>query len=242
MSESKIELIARLLAKAESTTPHEAEALTQHAERLMVKYAIDQAVIDARRAKEGKSHEAIIEVKVPFEGTYRDALMEMGNCAILALGQMRTLQSRVGNRTLLWIIGFEGDVKQAETLVRSLHVQALLAQKQWWRENAPAYRFGSDWDRRKARQDFIIGFGYGVYGRISENRLTTIEEAGNGTELVLLDRKALVDQFVDDMDIRKAREGNRKTDGRAANAGAQAGRKARTGEREVGMNSRAISA
>ena len=242
MTESKIELIARLLAKAESTTPEEAEALTEHAERLMVKYAIDQAVIDARRAKEGKASESIIEVKIAFEGTYRDALMEMGHCAAMALGQMRTLQSKMGTKTVLWIVGFEGDVKQAETLVRSLHVQALIAQKQWWRENAPAYRFGSDWDRRKARQDFIIGFGHGVYGRISENRRQEVVEAGNGTDLVLRDRQSQVDEFVDGMNLRKGREGNRKQDDRAMHGGHKAGRNARTGEREVGMNSRAISA
>lgn len=231
MTESKIDLIAKLLAKAESTTPEEAEALTEHAERLMVKYAIDQAVIDERRAREGKVSEKIIEATVRFTGTYRDALVEMGSNVVWGLGSMRPLSASLSQSSTLFIVGFESDVRQAEVLIRSLHVQALVAMRAWWRENAPRYRFGSDWDRRKARDHFIRGFGHGVYARITQNRQQAVEEAGSGTDLVLVGRRERVDAFVDDMGLRKVTERQRRWDGFAQAHGNLAGREANTGEK-----------
>ena len=231
MTEEKIDLIAKLLAKAESTTPEEAEALTEHAERLMVKYAIDQAVIDERRAREGKSHERITEVKVSFSGTYREALLDMGTNVIWALGSMRPLAASVGNRSVLFIVGFESDVQQAEVLIRSLQVQALVAMRVWWRANAARYRFGSDWDRRRARDHFIRGFGHGAYMRIESNRAKVIVEAGSGTDLVLVDRKTRVDEFVDGMNLRKSTQREKRWDGFAQAHGNLAGREANTGEK-----------
>ena len=70
MSEKKADLIAKLLAKAESTTPEEAEALREHAYRLMEKYMIDQAVIDARRARDGQASEKIVTRIIEFDGGY----------------------------------------------------------------------------------------------------------------------------------------------------------------------------
>lgn len=233
MSEKKIDLIAQLLAKAERTTPEEAEALTEHAERLMQKYMIDQAVIDARRARDGKASEKIIEVRIAFTGTYRDAFVDMGASVVYALKQMRVLESKRDRSSVMWIVGFESDVKQAEVLVRSLQVQATVAMKAWWQANAHRYRFGSDWDRRKARDHFIRGFGHGAHRRITENRRTAVEDAGTGTDLVLVDRRVQVDAFVDGMNLRPGREGQTKWDGFAQAHGNQAGRNANTGEREM---------
>lgn len=231
MTEEKIDLIAKLLAKAESTTPEEAEALTEHAERLMVKYAIDQAVIDERRSREGKASERIVEVKVTFTGTYREALIDMGSNVVWGLGSMRPLTGSVGTRSNLFIVGFESDVAQAEVLIRSLHVQALIAMRAWWKDNAIRYRYGSDWDRRRARDHFIRGFGHGAYIRIESNRLQVIEEAGSGTDLVLVDRKTRVDEHVDGLGLRKATERQKRWDGFAQAHGNLAGREANTGEK-----------
>jgi len=70
VSEAKVELIAKLLAKAERTTPEEAEALTEHAERLMVKYGVEQALLDERRARLGQTREEIVQERMLFTGTY----------------------------------------------------------------------------------------------------------------------------------------------------------------------------
>lgn len=246
MSEKKADLIAQLLAKAESTTPEEAEALREHAYRLMEKYMIDQAVIDARRARDGQASEKIVTRIIEFDGTYRDALMEMGAAIVWGLGQMRPLQSkgRVASDnpmhprgkpvTRLHVIGFESDVAQAEVLIRSLHVQALLAMKSWWAEaRDTTHRYHSTGDQGRARAIFIQSFGHGARARLEENRRSVIEEAGTGTELVLVDRKSKVDDYVDGMGIGKARGGKRRWDSTASGAGNAAGRRANTGERSM---------
>ena len=236
MSEKKIDLIAQLLAKAESTTPEEAEALTEHAERLMVKYMIDQSVIDARRAREGKTHEQIIQVPVRFEGTYRNDLLEMGAAVVWALGPMRILQSKLDRHTVMYIVGFESDVSQAEALVRSLHVQAMIALKSWWYEarDTAEYAYAPESHKRQSRRQFVRAFGQGAAARIRENRKSAVQDAGTGTELVLVDRKDQVNAYVNGLNLRPNRDkGSKFWDSNANTAGNVAGRNANTGERSV---------
>lgn len=246
MSEKKIDLISQLLAKAESTTPEEAEALREHAYRLMQKYMIDQAVIDARRLREGKSHEQIVTKIIRFEGQYRADLIELGTYVVFALGQMRPLQSkgRIASQnamhrngtpvTYLHIVGFESDVEQAELLIRSLHVQALLAVKQWWAGASGDYSWRPESDKVRARHTFVSAFGSGAAARIRENRKQVIEEASSGTDLVLVDRGNAVDQWIEEnMNVGKGRSKGRQRDYSASVAGNHAGRNAATGERSM---------
>ncbi|UVG34482.1 hypothetical protein EARICKHC_7 [Microbacterium phage EarickHC] len=235
MSEKKIDLIAQLLAKAERTTPEEAEALREHAHRLMAKYMIDQAVIDARRAREGKTHEQIVTKVIQFEGMYRQDMISLGAGVCEALGTVRALQSKGRLSTYLHVIGFESDVQQAEILIRSLQVQALLAAKDWWYSvrDTHTYAYHQDADKVRARHTYVVAFGMGASERIQANRATVIEEAGTGTDLVLVDRRHKVDEYVDSLAVGKGRASRRRFDGAAAAAGARAGREANTGERSV---------
>lgn len=236
MTEKKADLIAQLLAKAESTTPAEAEALREHAYRLMEKYMIDQAVIDARRAKLGQASEQIVTKIIKFEGMYRRDLQLLGSAVVHALGTMRPLVSNGKRTSWLHIVGFESDVEQAEVLIRSLHVQALLAVKDWWYGVRDTYEYAYEPESAKvrARHTFVIAFGHGVAERIEANRSQVIEEAGTGTELVLVDRKSKVDEFVDGLNLRNSKS-TRKYDPNAYVHGSAAGREANTGERSVSM-------
>ena len=246
MSEKKIDLIAQLLAKAESTTPEEAEALTAAAERLMIKYAIDQAVIDARRAREGKKQEQIITRKVEFSGMYRKDLLSLAWSIVQALGQMRGFRStgwvQTSSKKTPWqesevlkIVGFESDVEQAVVLINSLHLQAMVALRKWWNESKDTeYLFHREAARVRARRTFVVYFGHGAGQRIIESRRSVIEEMSSGTDLVLVDRKSRVDEWVEEnMEYGKGRASKRKFDGKASGAGDRAGRNAHTGERSM---------
>lgn len=234
MSEKKIDLIQQLLSKAESTTPEEAEALREHAYRLMSKYAIDQAVIDERRAREGKSHEQIVTKIIAFDGMYRADMIMLGTAVVHALGSMRPLQSKGRLVTHLHIVGFESDVSQAEVLIRSLQVQALLAVKDWWYgvRDTHRYAYSAESDKVRARHTFVVAFGQGAAERIEANRSQVVEEAGTGTELVLVNRQSKVDDFVDGMNLKSTRS-RRKYDSTAYVHGTAAGRQANTGERSM---------
>ena len=249
MSEKKIDLIAQLLAKAESTTPEEAEALTEHAERLMVKYAIDQAVIDARRAKAGQESEKIVEVRLDFTGAYRGELVHMTHMVSSGLGSLRNMQYTGGTGKVFsaYIIGFESDVEQAKTLVMSLQVQAAVAVRAWWREHKGEYAGLNSYEQEKARRTFVYGFGTGAGSRIRESRQQVVNEAtaargGAGTELVLVNRRAKVNEHMDaKKNLKNARSRNAATGGSASGQGYAAGQKANTGEKKV-TQGRGISA
>lgn len=235
MTDKKLDLIAQLLAKAESTTPEEAEALTEAAERLMIKYGIEQAMIDDRRARQGHAAERIVEESMRFEGTYAIDLLELGFCVAHGLGALRCLQSSgFGGSKVLYLVGYESDVAQAMTLIRSLELQAAVALRAWWRGVRDNYSWCSPSQKRRLRGSFIRGFGSGVYKRISTNRNQAVQEAGTGTELVLVSRRERVDAHMEDMygQLGKARD-RKPAEGASYHAGHEAGLDAHTGERSV---------
>lgn len=239
--QAKIDLIAKLLAKAESTTPEEAEALTEHAERLMVKYMIDQATIAERRSKQGgHTEEKIVEEMMEFRGVYRDELLRMAALVANALGPVRCMSMGRGTRQYIWLVGFESDVAQAKLLISSLHIQSAVAVRAWWAEHKAEYSLQTPYDQEKARRSFVHGFGSGASARIRDSRQTIVKGAGTGTELVLLDRSAKVDEYYNAKNLRAARARTATGGGFAAVAGREAGLKANTGGREM-TQGRAIS-
>lgn len=231
MSDKKLDLIAQLLAKAESTTPEEAEALTEAAERLMLKYGIEQAVIDERRARSGQVREEIIEIRMPMQGTYSIDLRDLGAQVAFGLGTIRPLVSKYGNVHVLYLVGFESDVRQAELLVESLKIQALVAMRAWWARERDEYWYPNESAKRSARSSFIRGFGEGARARIQANRQQIVEEAGSGTDLVLASRLDRIRAHLGE--IPKARGRRGKADAWAHADGRADGLKAATGERAV---------
>lgn len=243
MSEKKIDLIAQLLAKAESTTPEEAEALMEHAERLMIKYGIEQAVIDAKRAGGSTKAEKIVTETLNFEGVYRGEMINLGFAIVSSLGSLRALRN--GNSgakvVTLWIIGFESDVAQAKQLIASLEVQAMVAMAAWWKGSKEDFYWNTALEKSKARRAFINGFSSGAGKRIRDSRATIIQEAGTGTEMVLVGRDQKVQAYMDEnIRARRSRAGMA-SDHRATGQGFAAGQRANTGGQAVGQG-RGISA
>lgn len=228
MSEGKLDLIAKLLAKAESTTPEEAEALTAHAERLMVKYGIEQARIDEQRARHGQTREEIVQEHMSFSGSYARDMRELGIGVGHALGTVRLLQGDAGTLPILFLIGHDSDVRQARILTASLQVQAMVAMRLWWADRRDDYRWCSESDRRRARSGFIRGFGAGAASRITDSRRSVIDDVGTGTDLVLSSRRDRVDAVADALSSRRARA-RQGADARAYVHGHRSGRVAQTG-------------
>lgn len=231
MSDNKLDLIAQLLSKAESTTPEEAEALTEHAERLMVKYGVEQAMIDDRRARLGQTHEQIVERRRAFTGVYAADFRELGAQVAFGLGTMRPLQSKNWDGAhVLHLVGYESDVDQAVVLISSLQVQGMVAMREWWKQVRQRHAWGSESEKRRARSGFLRGFAAGARQRIAANKLTIIEEAGSGAELVLVNRRDRIDEHIGR--TRKARKRG-SVDAAGYTHGYRAGHEANTGDREL---------
>lgn len=230
----KTTLIERLLAKAESTTPEEAEALTAAAERLMVKHGIDAAMLAAKR-KEGEP-EKIVTESVRFSGIYAHGEALMAHQVVQAFGTMSTYKSGRGSNLSLHIVGFESDVAQAKTLLASLTIQSVIAMRAWWKANRDDYAWYTESEKKNVRRQFIISFGTGAAERIkaaTAEILVETDTEGTSNALVLVDRKAKVDETLADMKFSKSRA--IRGGGRAAReSGEAAGRVANTGGKAFG--------
>ena len=192
------EQVQLMLQKAETATPAEAEMLTKRAEKLMVQHGLSDAMIAAASPEAQK--EKIIEYRMPFTDTYSVARAEMVTAIAAAFGTLRTLRSVYNRNHFAYIVGHESDVQRAVTLIESLMIQADRACRDWWnREGKQQAYWMTAREQLKARRQFYYSFGYAVAKRIRETVVTvTEEEAIPGAALVLVDRKGLVDGYVDE--------------------------------------------
>ena len=235
--------IAALLRKAETTTPEEAEALTQRAAEMMIKYGIEQAAIDARRIGQD-AREEIVQRNIFFDGVYAGGMVVMGHLVAQALG-LETLRSanvhqkdqstgKTRKGEMLWLIGFKSDVEQAMTLIASLQLQCVVALDAWWKGEMsdPYNKTASAMNKFKMRRAFIMSFGSGAGHRIKQMRVRVEEEADNttpGTALVLVDRRKQVRNYVDEHFGNRRQSRGLSSDARGSGAGYAAGRNANVG-------------
>lgn len=233
------ERIANLLKKAESTTPHEAELLSAKAEELMLKYNIDQAIIDSKRA--AGTRESVDSVSILTPGVYCEALAILAVSIAKGLGALEVTCTKPMNKASLAFIrvyGFPSDIKQFETLFTSLQLQCTVAMREyikneaWWDMKTAAQKF-------QARRGFIVGFGSGARVRLERARqhlVAAAEVSSPGTALVLVDRAALVKNALPD-NLRKSRTS---FSAGAAAYGHQAGLNSNTGGSTIGGSRQAL--
>lgn len=238
------EKIAKLLQKAETTTPEEAEALTQKAVELMQKYGITQAMLNARRTGD---QERIEMVQIPLKGIYAMAYMSMMDAIANAYSDVKTYYTQwKQSDVVLTITGFESDVAQLKILLASLQLQVVVALDAWWKSDERVRASATAMDKFKARRTFIKAFGNGAAERIRRARRSVVREAEKetpGTEIVLRSRAQAVEEFLaahgPKLKISKRREKHGGYD--ASNAGYTAGKNANTGDKQV-SNQRALNA
>lgn len=195
-AQKTLNLITRLLAKAENTPfPAEAQAFQEHAERLMVRYGIQQASIDAEAGKAGKPQEPMIEERAEFRGSYRVGQARGFTDIALAFNTVRVLQATTSSTKILYLIGAESDVAQILRLFASLQVQLATAMSSWWLEY-PYKQFLSTHEKTLERRQFQLGFLTTVAGRLRTIYKDEIGAVEVGSELVLVGRKDRADDHV----------------------------------------------
>jgi len=249
--------VAKLLRKAESTTPEEAELLTAKAQEIMTSWALSDALIARASGDNNKEREQVIQKTTLYRGGYSRALFQIGS-AVSRANNCKALISKAKqqNLTFLHIIGFESDVERVLFLDSSLQVQAATALRAWWKQQE------TDWmsapQKFKTRREFFYGFANGVESLLTQARRagereaianeadraeTTLEEAGDSVALVIREKKAAVDEWIDKTygKLRPDR-GTRRTHGgyAAQDAGYAAGRSADVGFGRVGSGPKAL--
>lgn len=246
MSESMNDKIAKLLRLAERAgTPAEAEAASRAAERLMLKWGIEEAVIRSRMSGDAKP-ESIVTKGIKFPAAYVKARITVASCVVRGMGGMRSYMTRYNpddpKGMTFQIMGFESDVDRAITLISSLLLQADSAQAAWWKDYRKAEgKYMKSSEQFRARRQFLMSFGWAVEKRLKEMRAEEVQDAikkesqGTGTSLVLLNREQAVDAEFSKMSLRSGRamKGSfaGSSEGRAAGAKANLGGKGLGGSR-----------
>jgi len=253
------EKITALLTKAEANgvTTEEAETFRQKAYDLMVKHSIDQAAIDAKRAKGESTQEEVVTDTIDFTGIYKDALVQF--CHNITMS-FKTMQGYVEKNVYVdshkdknvrghkyVIVGYESDVRQVRVLLVSLQLQALADLSEWWNtdEYASVIRTGgTPMQKFKTRREFIMSFSTGATAKIKERVARAMGEAGPGTELALRTRLDEVKAWLEAqrLGLKSTGRGMERGSYAATVAGQAAGRAANTGEANIGPKRDAIGA
>ena len=178
--ERQLARVRALLAKAESTTPEEAEALTAKAESLIVAHAIELGELS--------------------DSAHPEVLMRRWFWAdASAIGRRRLVMSAVAAMPGAYALYNAGKVAQAVrvwaeqeatlNLVDSLLVQAQTAMELWWMDQDKDPVLGR---RDTRRSNFLWGFGVGVARRFEALKVAS----GPGAALVLADASRRVREHV----------------------------------------------
>lgn len=238
--DDKLARIRKLLAKAEKAgTPEEAETYNGKAAELMARHSIDSAMLAATEPERDAIGSRRIAMNDPYskeKATLASGIAVGMNCRIVSHpGRGR------GQIASVTLIGFESDLNRVELSYTSLLLQAtrsVVDQRPpaWSGESTAAFR-----------RSWLIGFTAEVHRRLSNagQHAAADHDASKGhgqpsAELVLADRRSLVDRAVTDRfpTLRKPRP--RRLTGSGYGEGAAAGRRADIGQARVGGTRREL--
>jgi hypothetical protein len=188
--EKMLNRVRGLLALAEDphATPAESELATVRAAELMAKYSIDAAMLAAAADVTEVPCDKLVHFPDPYARQhmflYVAILRAFGGDAVVVSHHRRGYRSGANNGLQLRVYGFEADLMAVDILYTSLLLQGVNQSKV-----VPMWENARSW-----RVSFWVGFTSTISGRLSETH-KKVEQAGTpGTDIVLRDRKALVDQ------------------------------------------------
>lgn len=167
--------IRALLAKAESTTPEEAEACTDKVIELMTRHAISER--DLRAPEDEIGYEQMHVAGEQWQTMWTLVGQALGFVVVL---DTRSSEAR-------WF-GFKSDLASALLLWTSLNVQLAEAMRVSLHARASS----------SERRSFVIGWSISVSQRILLRRERVGDEESTGSALALVDRDTLVQHWADE--------------------------------------------
>jgi len=238
--ETIAERIVKLLAKAERTdNVEEAEMFFAKAAALQAKHAIDEIMINAAT---GKNADDIEKKTYTFKGSYAPAHVLTVHVLAQQLNS-RAIQTKLGgSNVLVNVHGFRSDLERLDILFTSLLIQGTRALKTFIK-NHEYYGSCTAAEKYQMRKSFLIGFGEGAADQLAEaNRAAEKEQETKtpGVGLVLVDRKAQVNQAVEQSYGRLSHSRGTKRNYSGLAGGRAAGRQADMGRKQVGGTKKAL--
>lgn len=219
--DGRLAKVRALLAKAEASEfPAEAEAYTARAAELISKWGLDEAMEQAAEKVTLVAGDRVVWMdgfyQVEKASLLHGVAKGMGLRAVTISGTNR----RNGGRAV-HLFGMPGDLDRCELLFTSLLVQAgqqvaVARPANYW-ENVAAYR-----------RTWFEGFRDAIQQRLTAALSSAAEKAGPGTDLVLANRSALVEQRVTEV-YPRIRNTRRQLRGSGREHGYRAGQRANLG-------------
>lgn len=188
--DSKIELVRKLLAKAESTdSGPEQDALNERASELIARYGIEEAMLSDAVADQVT--DISVELPNPYAIDWRGLMW--GITRPLRVRAVATRQWRGGTKIItMRLFGYKTDIAYAEILFASLRNQALagiasIKGDRYWGENTTA-----------ERKSYISGFSAAVETRLENAQRKAEQEQASREQRIreaALDAAMLDDDF-----------------------------------------------
>lgn len=236
MTNPKLETIRNMLSKAADVAcpAPEAEALTAMAAKLMAKYGIEQAMLDAARPQSSRAE--VINRRMVCEAPYAMEKASLIYALVEAMGGKGILLRASGPNETVHLFGFADDLDRAELLYTSLLLQSVNALRRAEYAGERPERVGV----KAWRRSFLASFNATVARRVkvAEDRARADAEteragsAGPSVELVVADRGREVAQSFT-AQYPKVAHTSRRVNGSASAAGRAAGERANLGGRAV---------
>ncbi|TQS40801.1 DUF2786 domain-containing protein [Cryptosporangium phraense] len=239
-SDAKLATIRKLLAQAEdiAASPEEAETFTAKAAELMARYGVDRAMLADGDSSADQIADRVVRLDPPY------ALDKLGLLVSVAL----TLGLRVVQRTgfgprgkevSALLFGYGSDIERVEILFTSLLLQAV--------RGLAVARVPSGEHKAAYRRAWLAGFSATVCRRLEEaesrarESATEPSAAGRSAELVLADRRTVVDARFAEAFPSLGSAPRRMLSGSGAGDGAAAGARADLGGPTLGRRSRSLN-
>ncbi len=220
--------VRALLDRAEGTTfEAERDACLAKAQELMVRHAIDEALVDrARGAADPVARTVEYATTRGYVSLRRDLLARLAEA-----NRCRAAfhPNREGGVQRAVLVGYPVDLDWVEMLYTSLLLQLMAAAERAWSSPGP--------HRATTRRSFLTSFGHGFVAQVAE-RLRAVTRTAEraaadtrpGTQLVLRDRSAEVDRhFVELFPRTRSLRANVHWSVEGEQAGREAGRRADLG-------------
>ncbi len=241
-SEQKLEVIRKLLAKAErAATPDEADAYNTKAAEMMARHGVDAAMVAAR--PDGGPRDEVASVRLAMTDPYSAEKAQLAYGVARAMGCRLVQHAGIGRGRIdaVTVMGYRSDLQRVELTYTSLLLQAtrtVVRQRppEWSRESTAAFR-----------RTYLVGFTNEVHRRLAAAERGAVEQhdatatpGAPSAALVVADRRALVDRAYDQQYGHLKAGRRRQLSGTGYRAGIEAGRRADVGQRRVGDTRRAL--
>lgn len=235
-----LDKIEKILVKANrAASAEEAELFYTKAQELMVKWSIDEAMLQ----KAGKSHDELIteHVEMKRSGLFKTYVALWS--AVAKANDVKILIYSPGDWRVpgVDLIGWKTDIDKVKMLYASFMIQS-----QRERNNSiPEYmKQGERWSNSaevaRWRKSFQVGYANRIGQRLREAKARTQTEVvsrsktSSGMELAIRDRSAAVNDYYDSLPKGKARSSRMKLDYEAMGSGRQAADRADLGQTRMG--------